>query len=349
MNKPKFMQAALFAIGVSLLAISVEAATYTAVVPDGVSCRYPAIGQVDAIGDIHGDLAAFVTILKGRGWIDEAGHWAKGADTLVLTGDWLDRGPDSRAILDLIISLEKEAKNAGGQVVSIMGNHELMLLQGDVRYTTREEALAFSEFENHPNTRAIAEEYKIPLYKAAMVHALRHESPYAEWFAQKNVIAVVGRSLFVHAGLEAWIEQLSVEQVNSTFRTWIKHYQRGGPKPAQALDWIIDDGGPVWTRSFVTESIPETLLTEALRKNGADIAIAGHNVTKSGQIEFHYKQKVAIIDTGISSYYAGKLFAFNVSQGSASDRFNRAKDNAIAQTIRDRFAFGGCAKVARGF
>ncbi len=68
-----------------------------------------------AIGDIHGCSAALRALLAA---IQPAAD-----DTLVPLGDYVDRGPDSRGVIDLILDLERQC-----HVVPILGNHELMLL-----------------------------------------------------------------------------------------------------------------------------------------------------------------------------------------------------------------------------
>ena len=68
--------------------------------------------------------------------IDKQNHWAGGKVTFVQTGDLIDRGPKPREVMDLMMALEKEAAKSGGRVVSLLGNHEMMNLMGDLRYVT---------------------------------------------------------------------------------------------------------------------------------------------------------------------------------------------------------------------
>ena len=96
-----------------------------------------------AVGDVHGDYAEFVSVLRSAGLIDEKGRWTGGKAHLVQTGDVLDRGADSRKVMDLLMSLEKQAAKAGGRVHALIGNHEAMNLYGDLRYTTPGEFAAF--------------------------------------------------------------------------------------------------------------------------------------------------------------------------------------------------------------
>ena len=58
-----------------------------------------------AVGDIHGDFNAFVAILEQAGLIDKERRWIGGTAMLVQTGDFVDRGPNSRQVMDLLMSL----------------------------------------------------------------------------------------------------------------------------------------------------------------------------------------------------------------------------------------------------
>jgi hypothetical protein len=72
-------------------------------------------GTLFAVGDVHGDFDGLVTILQRTGLIDPHHHWTGGKATLVQTGDLLDRGPKPREVMDLIMSLEKEAAQRAGK------------------------------------------------------------------------------------------------------------------------------------------------------------------------------------------------------------------------------------------
>ena len=98
---------------------------------------------VVAIGDVHGDFDDFVAILQHTGLIDKQNHWTGGKTTFVQVGDLLDRGPKPREVMDLMMALEKEAAQAGGRVVSLLGNHEMMNIMGDLRYVTLRELCQF--------------------------------------------------------------------------------------------------------------------------------------------------------------------------------------------------------------
>ena len=71
--------------------------------------------RVIAIGDIHGFSAALDAVL---------GKIAPTGDDLIVTlGDYIDRGPDSRGVIDRLLAIREHT-----ELVSILGNHDEMLL-----------------------------------------------------------------------------------------------------------------------------------------------------------------------------------------------------------------------------
>ena len=68
-----------------------------------------------AIGDIHGCITALQTLVD---FVEP-----RPSDTIITLGDYIDRGPDSRAVLDFIINLDEMH-----QLIPLRGNHEIMML-----------------------------------------------------------------------------------------------------------------------------------------------------------------------------------------------------------------------------
>lgn len=73
------------------------------------------MGRVLAIGDVHGCLTALDTLL---GFVRPGP-----ADQLVFLGDYVDRGPDTKGVLDRLLELRRRY-----DVVTLRGNHEVMML-----------------------------------------------------------------------------------------------------------------------------------------------------------------------------------------------------------------------------
>ncbi|MFA4915175.1 MAG: metallophosphoesterase family protein [Syntrophales bacterium] len=75
------------------------------------------MGKIFAIGDIHGCLFKLKKIMKK---IDvDPVH-----DTLIFIGDYIDRGPDVRGVVDMVLDIGRTINN----VICLMGNHEQMFL-----------------------------------------------------------------------------------------------------------------------------------------------------------------------------------------------------------------------------
>ena len=99
--------------------------------------------RIVAIGDVHGAYEAFVELLQTNDLIDDQLNWRGGNTHMVNVGDLLDRGAQSRKVMDLLIKLQPQAEKAGGRVHVLLGNHELMNLTGDLRDVSAEELAAF--------------------------------------------------------------------------------------------------------------------------------------------------------------------------------------------------------------
>src|SRR5579863_3887269 len=95
---------------------------------------FEGVERIVAIGDIHGDLEVFVNLLKTAKLVDNRNNWIGGKTHLVMPGDFIDRGNNSRKVMDLLMSLEPQAQKAGGRVHALLGNHEAANLYGDLRY-----------------------------------------------------------------------------------------------------------------------------------------------------------------------------------------------------------------------
>ena len=81
-------------------------------------------GPLDIIGDVHGEYDALLSLLAQLGYDQDGQHPAQ--RHLVFVGDFVDRGPDSPAVLALARRLM-----ASGRALAVSGNHEINLLRED--------------------------------------------------------------------------------------------------------------------------------------------------------------------------------------------------------------------------
>ncbi|WP_178337887.1 metallophosphoesterase [Candidatus Avelusimicrobium facis] len=87
--------------------------------------------QIIVVGDVHGQYDPFVHILRHAGLVDGQLNWSGGRNRLVQMGDIFDRGPHPRQVDDLLDKLQKQANAEQGEVIRLVGNHELELLMSN--------------------------------------------------------------------------------------------------------------------------------------------------------------------------------------------------------------------------
>ena len=134
------------------------------------STTYPTPERLLALSDIEGDFLGLKTMLIGAKVMDEKFNWTFGNGHLVLLGDYFDRGLNVTECLWLLYKLEAEADLAGGKVHFILGNHEVLNLQGNSSYVRRK----YLE-----NADLMEEEYK---------RLFDHNSELGRWLRTKNVV-----------------------------------------------------------------------------------------------------------------------------------------------------------------
>lgn len=247
--------------------------------------------RVVALGDLHADLDAALAVLRMTGLVDAEGRWS-GADTvLVQTGDTTDRGPDSRAVLELLIRLSAEAEAAGGQVVSLLGNHEVMNLHGDWRYVSSADVAAFGTAD-------------------ARRDALAPSGALGSWLRERDVVARVGDTVYAHGGITAVWARQGLPAINAA----ASEAMRLDPRAA-----VLGEEGPLWFRGYLLTdpTLACDELRQALDALGARRMVVGHTTQRSGRIAVRCGGALIGIDTGISAHYGGNRAALELRSGDA--------------------------------
>lgn len=197
--------------------------------------------RIVAIGDIHGAIDEFKSILKAAGLADDAGRWTGGKTALLQTGDYTDRGAGTRAVLDLLMALEPQARSAGGRAFAVLGNHEVMNLIGDTRDATPEIFLTFADTKSAARQKDAWQQYaRLGPAKAAKgepvpavyqqtaeawltAHppgyveyrdALGPRGKYGAWLRTKPIVTEYGGSIFMHAGIAPERAPETIEELN---------------------------------------------------------------------------------------------------------------------------------------
>ena len=210
--------------------------------------------RIVTIGDIHGEFDDFCRILKRAHVLDEQNHWIGGSTTLVQTGDVIDRGPKGREAMDLLMALETEAGKAGGRVIPLLGNHEVMNLLGDLRYVTPPNYAAFADNDSEKRRQAAYREYsawlaskskslaaiKQPIFPASEEtwmsdhpagfleyrEAFGPDGKYGKWIRQHDAVAQIEGIIFLHGGIAPALISMSLEKINSQVREEIQTFDK---------------------------------------------------------------------------------------------------------------------------
>jgi len=290
----------------------------------GAICDLTTTERVVAIGDVHGAHDQFVAILRAAGLIDARQRWSGGKAVLVQTGDLVDRGQDSRKVIELVRRLERDARAAGGQVIALTGNHEFMRLAGDWRYVSPGEYEAFrdggsAELRETAETRAAAanaeraraqkqpfdaaafkEQFfrEVPLGFIEMQQAFAAGTTYGDWLRARPAVARVNGVLFLHGGISDAVAGLGCEGVNDRVAREMKTLP-GDPAKVAAM-FSSGESGPLWYRGLAQE--PEAafapMLDSILGRMHARAIVIGHTPTP-GRIATRFAGRVVQIDAGM--------------------------------------------------
>lgn len=255
----------------------------------GAQDTWTGVGRIVAVGDVHGDFDQFVKTLRVAQVIDGNNDWIGGKTHLVQMGDVLDRGPDSRKAMDLLMKLEEQACRTGGLVHPLIGNHEAMVLLGDWQYVSQEEENAFGG----------ADAYR---------EAMSAKGRYGRWIRSHNTAIRINDLVFVHGGIShAWAGR-SLEEINQSVRDDLAKGRKNG--------LAMDPSGPLWDRTLAAGNEDEASgqLDDVLARLGAHRMVVGHTVSIRG-ILVRVGGRLIRIDVGMYSGYGGPAACLVVENG----------------------------------
>jgi len=251
--------------------------------------RWDGVERVVAFADVHGAYTELLTLLRESGIVDSEDRWAAGHTHLVSLGDLLDRGADSRRVMDLLIRLQGEAREAGGQLHVVLGNHEAMNLLGDLRDVAVGEFAAYADLESAAERAQRREAWeaaqgagsgaafdrKFPPGYFGHRSALSTNGKYGQWLLSLPVAIVINDSLFMHGGPSGVLRDLSLQELNLRYRTALTDYLGLAARLEQAQ--LLQAGDPFESRpqlaserlaaaAAATGGTPDAELAEATRR-----------------------------------------------------------------------------------
>ena len=230
------------------------------------------------------------------------------------------------------MDLEKQASKAGGQVHALLGNHEVMNMQGDLRYVSPEE---FASYRS-PDAEALREAvYQAnadparrddPAYRSAwmdarplgwveLLQAFSTQGKYGKWLRRHDTVVKVGDTLFLHGGISPTYLPLEMKEINDRVRTAL------AAPPAAPEPLLVDQDGPLWYRGLALA--PEAELAPhvdaVLARYGVARVVVGHTVAP-GVVLPRFGGKVILNDVGLSAVYGGPPSSLQIEGGVVSVR-----------------------------
>ena len=223
---------------------------------------------------------------------------------MAFLGDMLDRGPDVTRLAWFLYRLEHEAALAGGRVVTILGNHELMVMSGDLRYVSNKEGVVAGRHR---------------LSYARLFHP--SASVLGRWLASKPTLVRLGDLLLAHAGVSPAYLNYSLQSLRDSLHTFISEPLLTGWHDEAFLDEFASETeldstqvyrryefffapeSVLWYRDLVLTDTLGVHLDAVLDRFGATVHVVGHTPVQT--IGERYDGKLIAVE---SLDHAGLLF-----------------------------------------
>jgi hypothetical protein len=233
------------------------------------------------VADTHGEFEILVAMLRAHRVVGPRLEWQFARGHLVVLGDVFDRGPNHLEILWLLYKLEAEAQKAGGGVHLVLGNHEAMVLGGDLRYL-------------HPKYQATTAALGLRSYSDLFVA----DSLLGQWLRSKPAMLKVNDALCLHAGVSRALldSRLTLADINNSIRATLAP----GAVSSATAELVMGSLGPLWYRGYFAgqTSFPAATMVDidlTLETFGVRRILIGHTIVPT-----------------ITPLYEGKVIAVQV-------------------------------------
>lgn len=253
--------------------------------------EFDGVEKIAALSDIHGQYDLFIEILRNNGIIDDQNQWAFGEGHFVIVGDIFDRGDKVQECLWFVYQLEQQAAKSGGKVHYLLGNHEVMVLTGDLRYV-------------HDKYHQTEQLFQMPYWQI-----FGPESELGKWLRTKPVTIRINDIQFVHGGLSPalTVSKFTAAEINSTFSNKIID---ATPQDSiyndPRIKFLNKSQGPIWYRGyFRDDNFNESQLDTVLDYFCVERIVVGH--TSQDRVLSVFNDKVIVVDSSIKLGESGEI------------------------------------------
>ncbi|KAH6578809.1 hypothetical protein BASA61_000038 [Batrachochytrium salamandrivorans] len=224
--------------------------------------------RVVAIGDLHSDFDMSVKTLQMANIIDVNFKWIAGNTIVVQT-----------------------AKEHGGRLIQLLGNHETMNMAGDLRYVSDKDIASYGG----------------PYFRS---HAFSENGGLGRYLRTLGIAAKVDDTVFFHAGADLNWSSLGIDVLNT-----LAHQELVGRNAKYiSKSKLFGDHGPLWYRGFAKRDDDAfcDFVRDVLFNLKASRMVIGHTPTEDGRISNRCDGLVYIIDVGISRSVRGRIAALEI-------------------------------------
>ena len=293
--------------------------------------EYNNVKKIVAIGDLHADILQLITILlhskiikkkvknkciSSNDYDIKNWKWIGGKTYLVQLGDIFDgggRGNDGIfqdnevEIYKFLVNLKKLAKKKGGNVILIMGNHEIMNFKGNYNYVQKNTSEKCLTFNN--NTF----DYKLDKSKSCIgdrnkLFAIPNGPLSKSMSKYMRGIVRINKNIFCHGGISLDIsKKFDINKINKILYA----YLTGSiDYDSNLFQTVYGSNGIIWFREFSKSDDNCGALKQTLKNLKSKRMIVGHTPQKNGITNYckKYNESIWAIDVGLSRAFNTKQF-----------------------------------------
>ena len=287
-------------------------------------------------GDIHGDYKLTITLFTGAGLIQEIGttpdtyEWIGGGTHVVQVGDQIDRcrpmdkpcsakdatKEDENSdikIIDFFNDMSTQAKKHGGDVISLIGNHEMLNVSGDMTYVSYEGLKGF-------------EDKKFKSGLEGRQHMFRPGNEIGKKLGcTRYACVVIGSFLFVHGGIrDSMLDSLKIHNVDDIVRInremslWLL-----GVLDPDYVDYLIKqtavEGSIFWSR--ILGNIPSNYSSTDPKCAGIFDNVM--SILKIGSIVIGHTPQPFVNNAGINGTCDNKIIRVDTGTSNVFDKYDK--------------------------
>jgi len=265
--------------------------------------------------------------------------WIGGETYIVQVGDQVDRcrpyndnicrnlgstPNDEDSDLEIMLfydSLDKIAKMKGGRVYSLLGNHEIMNVMGDMRYVSSK---GLKEFSPTPKSVDAGEDMRIKLFNTKIARKMA---------CTRSTVLAIGDYLFVHGGIaDKLAYKYNLVQINNI----IRNYLHGTTQYHSELRSLLNSSrfSPLWYRKLAyippdingkkhqdCKTVFDSVINKINKKNFVTNISSDPIIQIKGMVIGHTPQ-FTIFGKGITTACDNKLIRADIGASSAFDVFS---------------------------